>query len=325
MKIPVYRPVLKGNEKRYLCEAIDEGMVSGSGRFVKRFEEAFAKWAGTKYAVAVCNGTAALETMLWAYHPRFMFLTTSTIISCAIAMKRIDAYPLFLDISLEDGCMVAEERNANYLLVHSFGNEAKARGKFVLEDRSQFWEKKSVKTAACYSLYANKLITAGEGGVIVTNDRDRYKLMRSYRDLCHTKTRFRHDELGYNFRMSNLQAAVALAQLEKIDWLKMNIHRLEALYWRSLGIRRINQDASTPWMTLVEVKKDAGRVVKAMAERGIECRRFFYPLHRQKPLATSQYLPNSDYAWKHWLYLPSSPDLLKREVDYVCRNLQEVC
>lgn len=324
-RIPVYEPMLKGNEKKYLQQAIDNGWVSGNGPFVKRFEEAFAKYMGVRYAVAVCNGTAALETMLWAYKDRYtcMEVTNSTIISCAIALKRLYKAPIFVDIELDDGC--ARHSNWDSLVVHSFGNYCKPPKAFYfyLEDRSQYWAKRPVKHAACYSLYSNKLITAGEGGVIITNSVEASSRMQRYRDLCHTKERFVHSDLAYNFRMSNVCGAIALAQLEQIETFVEQRRRVHRLFKERLKAeyRVVNGNADVPWMTLVEVPEGAERGVRWLGDNRIEARRFFSPSHRQKPLLTVQVLPNSDYAWKHWLYLPSSPKLTAKEVSRICRCL----
>ncbi len=322
-KIAVYNPLFAGNEKKYLAQAIDANWISG-GPFVRRFEEAFASYMGTKYAVAVCNGTAALETMIQAYALGYLAMSTSTIISCPIAVERSGFIPVFRDISLTTGCMKENNIAMDILKVHSFGNECKTKNaKFTLEDRSQYWTKKPVKTSACYSLYANKLITCGEGGIIITNDKGAYERMKGYRNLCHTQVRFVHDGIGYNFRMTDLQGAVALAQLEQIERfieLRLKVHRW---YQKKLPLkcRLINYSAKIPWMTLIETPKFARNVQLELYNIGIETRRFFYPLHRQKDFATGQILPNSDFAWDYWLYLPSGLSLKEKEIDYICKAL----
>jgi len=322
MKIPVYKPLLAGNEKKYLAECIDSGWVSGSGPFVERFEKAFAEYMGTKYAVAVCNGTVALETMLWAYKTDTIGMTASTIISCYIAALRTKHNVVFSDISLVDSCM-KESVCSNELIVHSFGNECKGKG---LEDRSQFWERKPVKFAAAYSLYSNKLITAGEGGVIITNEQGASSKMRKYRDLCHSKQRFVHTNLGQNYRMSNLNAAVALAQLEQIDHLiatRQYTHKLYTEVYLPSTVRCVNRDAPIPWMTLIDCGVSAKEVQSEMSTRGIETRRFFYPLPLQKPIAYPGEFPNAIKAWEEWIYLPSYPGLINNNIQLICKALKD--
>ena len=327
MKVNLFEPILEGNEKKYLNQCIDEGWVSGGGRFVDEFEEKFAEYMGADYAVAVNSGIGALETMIWAYKPNYLAMTNSTIISCPIATHRAGCIPSFNDIELIEGCMKGSSwRSA--LLVHSFGNYCikPENVDFYLEDRSQYWTKSHVETAAAYSLYTNKLITAGEGGVVITNDRKIYEKMRSYRDLCHSKERFVHYDMGYNFRMSNMQAAVALAQLEQIDKFickrRVNAKRLALRLPK--GVYFINGGADIPWMHLVETKIPAKQAVEYLHNKGIECRRFFSPLNRQRAFKSSGSFPNSEKAWKYWFYLPSSPGLKMKEIEWIVKSLESM-
>lgn len=322
--IPVYAPLLTGNEKKYVCKAISSGWVSSDGYFVQKFEEEFAKWSGNKYAVAVCNGTAALEIAIWASRlvDREIAIPVSTIISCLIALSRLGNIPLFY----EPEVYFAE---VPLMRCHLFGRfDNSITRNLIIDDASQYWKPFKVQDVACYSLYANKLITSGEGGIIVTNKKEIYERAKSYRNLCHSKERFIHNDIGYNFRMSNLQGAVALAQLEQIDKFIEIKQRNRDLYKKYLPDNvKILFDVPIPWMYLIETKFNAGEIINKLKEKGIDCRRFFYPLHRQ-PCFNGKYegldFPNSDYAWAHWFYLPSGLTLTKKEIQWVCNSLKDI-
>lgn len=329
--ISVASPLFLGNEKKYLQECIDSGWISSDGYFVQKFEEEFAKWSGNDYAITVCNGTAALETALWARGiiSSKVLLSTASIISCAIAVLRTKSSLVFYDYNNLVTYRHQSNTNTSFLIYHPFGHYIDFKGNCpCVEDSSQFWQPFKVNDVACYSLYANKLISSGEGGVIVTNNKDVYERAKSYRNLCHSKERFIHNEIGYNFRLSNLQAAVALAQLEQIDKFTEIKQRNRDLYIKYMP-ESVNVlfNVSVPWMYLISTSKDAGEMTQKLKERGIDTRRFFYPLHLQ-PCFKGKYehldLPASVEAWKHSFYLPSGLILTEKEIEYICKSLQEV-
>lgn len=321
MKIPVYSPLFIGNEKKYLMQCINKGWISSSGYFVQKFEEEFAKWSGNRYAVAVCNGTAALEVAIWSSDiKKHIAVPNSTIISCWLAPQRIGkTTTLYQNYLTQNG-----EIDGNLLRCHLFGyfNKLKATG-ITIDDSSQYWKPFRVKDIACYSLYANKLITSGEGGIIVTNNKKYCELAKSYRNLCHSNKRFIHWNMGYNFRMSNIQAAVALAQLENIDKFVEIKQKNRDLYMKYLPSPAISLfNVEIPWMYLIKVR-NAKKVVEKMTNRGIECRRFFYPLGKQKFIFSD--IDNSEAInfWNTLLYLPSGLTLTKEQIKYICLTLEK--
>lgn len=327
--IPVYEPLFLGNEKLYLGQCIDSGWISSDGKFVRRFEEAFAKWSGNDYAVAVSSGTAALETALWACGVTGgkVALTTSSIISCALAILRNGAEPDFQDLYLY-GFYNTPQTDV-IMPVHLFGHYQEApQDKLLIEDCSQYWTPFRVKDVACYSLYANKLISSGEGGIIVTNKKEIYDRARLYRNLAHSEERFIHNEIGYNFRMSNLQAAVALAQLERIDdYAGIKIKNKE-IYLKYLPPEVTPLfDVEVPWMYLIGTPLKAELVIDKLRAQGIDCRRFFYPLHKQ-PCFKGKYehlhLPSSEIVWDKWFYLPSGLTLTEKEIQWICLCLKNI-
>jgi len=322
--IRVSEPLLNGNEKKYLCEAIDAGEVSSSGRFVKRFEESFAHWSGNKYAIAVSSGMSALETAIWSVGIKELSIPSGTIISCYTAAIRAGAKVFLRDNFSLDG--------HDFMRCHLFGMFEHTKKQGIIDDLSQYWKPYKVPVIGCYSLYANKLITSGEGGVIVTNNDYLYKKAKSYRDLCHSKERFIHTDLGYNFRMSNIQAAVALAQLEQIDKFTKIKQRNRDLYLKYLPDEVKPMFAvEVPWMYLIKTKHSAKRLVKALADRSIESRRFFYPLHRQPciknklPLmAMRKEFPVAENLWRHAFYIPSGLTLTEKEISHVSDELRTI-
>ena len=331
--IPVYSCIVGEREKKYLCQCIDKGQVSSLGKFVRKFEEAFAKRLNANYAIATSSGTSALETALWAsgINKGLVILPTSTIISCVIAILRVGAKPLFKDIDLETLNIDISKLSRNPILsVNLFGHRVEHKtNALIIEDNSQYWEKYPITHTAVYSLYANKLITTSEGGVIVTNSKQVYDNAKSYIDLCHSKERFIHNKIGYNFRMSNLQAALGLAQLEQIEKFTEIKQRNLQLYKKYLPEKvRLKCEVSVPWMYLVETPYNSKLIRQKLWEKyEIDTRSFFYPLHKQ-PCFGNKYsklsFPNADYASKHWFYLPSGLTLKEWEIKYICQCLTEI-
>ncbi len=242
--IPVNEPLLDGNEEKYLVECIRSGWISSEGPFIKQFEERFAARMGRRHGVAVANGSVALDAAVVALGlgpGDEVILPTFTIISCAAAIVRAGAVPVVvdcdpltwnIDVALVEARITARTRAI--MVVHIYGLPvdmdpllalARKHGLKVIEDAAemhgQTYKKRpcgSFGEISTFSFYPNKHITTGEGGMIVTDDQALAEQCRSLRNLCFKpEQRFVHDELGWNFRMSNLQAALGLAQLERLD------------------------------------------------------------------------------------------------------------
>lgn len=331
-KIPVYTPILnQGNELKYLKQCIDSNWVSSDGYFVQKFEEEFAKWSRNKYAVAVCNGTAALETGIYGLDIKKgerIHIPNNTIISCTIAPLRLG-----LDVRFyENADPFYTTTQENLMRCHLFGIFDDSQGYKIIDDCSQYWKPFTVQDVACYSLFANKLITAGEGGILVTNKKEIYDRCRSYRDLCHSQERFIHNDLGYNFRMSNLQAAVALAQLEQIDKFVAIKQKIGSWYLNLLPDEVTPLfGVEVPWMFLIKTKINAEKIIDLLELENIECRRYFFPLHRQPCFCKDEKwakgtpyetFPYSNDLWEHTFYLPSGLTLTIEDVRYICECLK---
>lgn len=365
--IPVSEPLLNGNEKRYLAECIDSGWISSEGPFVGRFEEAFAGRIGRAHGVAVCNGTAAIETALFALDVQpgdEVIMPAFTIISCALAAIRLGAKPVLVDIDPDTWCMDVAQVEARLtartkvvMPVHIFGHPVdmdpllrlrEAHGFKILEDAAEVhgaeyfshylggrWLRcGSIGDAAATSFYANKIVTTGEGGMVLADDEIVTERARSYRNLCfRPERRFFHTEIGYNFRMTNLQAAVGLAQVERMAEFLAIKERIAGLYRSKIGalqgIRFLAPKSwARPvyWVYAVELAPDLGldaaTVMERLRENGVGTRPFFLGLHEQPALHARGFFsgesyPRAEYAYRLGFYLPSGLTLTEEKIELV--------
>lgn len=363
--IPVSEPLLSGNEKKYLNDCIDSGWISSDGPYIKKFESSFAQYIGMKHGIAVSNGTAALETALFALGIKEgdeVIMPAFTIISCALAVLRLKAKPVLVDIEPVTWNIDAKKieskitKNTKAIMpVHIYGHPADMDGileisnKYglaVIEDSAEahgaeYKNKKcgSIGCISAFSFYANKIISAGEGGMVLCNDENLSLRCRDYRNLCYRpERRFLHRELGYNFRMSNLQAAVGLAQLEKIDeFLKIkteikNYYKLKLSEIQEITMQTEKEWAKPVfWMCAVllneKAKIKADTMINELKKEGIDSRAFFLGLHRQPALNdmglfNDEQYPETDKAADYGFYLPSGFTLKKEEINFICEKIK---
>lgn len=370
--IPINEFFLGGNEAKYLKECIDTGWISSEGPFVKRFEDSFSAFIGAKHGIAVCNGTAALETALFALGVKKgdeVILPSFTIISCVIACLRLEAKPVLVDIEPESWTMDVEKIEAKItprtkviMPVHIYGQPvnmdpvsglAEKYNLKILEDIAEaqgtryFSKRKGSKWLNCgaigdiaaTSFYANKIITTGEGGMVVTNNEGYAKRAYAYRNLSFgEEERFSHADIGYNFRMANLQAAVGLARLEQVNKF-IAIKRKLAEYYRTRlsGIKQIRFMGQLPyakpsyWVYAIQLKPEFGieaaELISKLSRRKIGARSFFKGMHKQpallkRGLFKGEKYPNTDFAYKYGLYLPSGLALTEKQIDEVIKALK---
>lgn len=365
--IPVNEPLLNGREKELLIECVETGWVSSDGPFVKQFEQVFAKYIGTSRGVAVCNGTAALETALYAAGVGpgdEVIMPTFTIVSCLIAALRLGAVPVLVDVEPDtwgmDVSQVAARvtlRTKAILPVHMYGHPidmdpllalAKRHGLIVIEDAAEVHGAEyrgrrcgSLGHISAWSFYANKIINTGEGGMVLTSDEGMAERAASYRNLCfRPERRFFHTELGYNFRMTNMQAALGVAQMERIDEFVTIKRRLGEMYRQRLAdIPGIRFQVEKPWakcvywMYCVEIDHACGfgaEVVQAaLGKKGIGTRPFFLGLHEQpaahdRGLFIGERYPVSERIARQGFYLPSGLSLTEEQLDEVVAALRTV-
>jgi perosamine synthetase len=363
--IPVNEPLLDGSEKKYLAECIDTGWISSEGPFVRRLEEGVAQRVGRKYGIAVCNGSAALDVAVAALRLGAgdeVILPSFTIISCAAAIVRAGAVPVVVDSDPSTWNMDVGEiakkittRTRAIMVVHTYGLPAdmdpilalaEKHGLRVIEDAAeligQTYEGKpcgSFGDVSTLSFYPNKHITTGEGGMVLTNDVDLAERCRSLRNLCFQKKRFVHEELGWNFRMSNVQAAIGVAQLERLDdFVKRK---------REMGRRYTDVLQGTPGLQLPlpatdyaeniywiygivlknEVPFDAEEAMRRLTVKGVGTRPFFWPMHeqpvfRKMGLFESVRCPVAEQISRRGFYVPSGLALSNEQIESVARVLK---
>ncbi|MEJ5227784.1 DegT/DnrJ/EryC1/StrS family aminotransferase [Thermodesulfovibrio sp.] len=368
--IPVNEPLLNGNEKKYLCECIDTGWIGSDGPFVRKFEEEMANYVGRKFAVAVTNGTAALElavTALGIGAGDEVIMPTFTIISCAQAVVKAGGKPVLIDSDYHTFNMKVEDIEAKItpktkaiMVVHVYGlpvdmdsvlELAQKYNLKIIEDAAEM-HGQTYKNKKCgsfgdisiFSFYPNKHITTGEGGMVLMDDNKLYERCKSLRNLCFSpdsSKRFIHEELGWNLRMSNLQAAVGLAQLERIDEIIAKKRWMGSLYQSLLSdIEALNLPLRTTpyaeniyWVFAVTLKdgypKKAKEVMKELNNRGIGTRPFFYPMHKQPVfnrmgLFIGEKYPNAEKLYERGFYLPSGLALTEEQIKEVSNVMREV-
>lgn len=358
--IPVNQPLLNGREKELLAQCIETGWISSDGPFVGEFERKFASYIGVNYGTAVCNGTAALETALFASgisKGDEVIIPSFTIISCALAIIRLGAVPILVDAEPDTWNMDVNQiesrltsKTKAIMPVHIYGHSvdmdpvldiAKKHNLIVIEDAAEAHgaEYKGRKCGgighiSAWSFYANKIITTGEGGMVLTSDPKMAQRAASYRNLCfRPEKRFYHTELGYNFRMTNLQAAIGVAQMERIDEF-IRIKRRLGEYYREglLKIQGVKCQVEKPWAKTVywmycieldnALKLNAKTFMEELGKRGVEARPFFLGLHEQPALQNlslfkGERYPVTERISRQGLYLPSGMALTEKQIDEV--------
>ena len=366
--IPVNEPLLDGNEKKYLIECIETGWISSEGPFVRRFEEEFSSRVERKHGIAVANGSGALDIAVKAVGigpGDEVIMPTFTIISPALSVVSAGATPVLVDsdpvtwnmdvTQIEDKIT---SRTKAILVVHIYGlpvdmdpvlDIAQRHGLIVIEDAAEM-HGQTYKGRPCgsfgeistFSFYPNKHVTTGEGGMIVTDDDELADRCRSLRNLCFGKERrFVHEDLGWNYRMSNLQAAVGLAQLERLDEFVGRKREMGRRYTELLsdvpGIRlplaSTDYAENIYWVYGIvlddSVKLDAEQAMDKLRERGIGTRPFFWPMHAQPVFERIEFAvkwdwPVAERFARRGLYLPSGLGMLPGQTERVTETLKSV-
>ena len=364
--IPVSEPVIGDRELELVNDCVKSGWVSSEGPLVKEFEAQYSDFVQTRFSTAVCNGSAAVEVALYAAGVKAgdeVIMTSFTIISCFTAITRLGAIPILCDIEPEywniDTNKIEKlitKRTSAILAIHLFGHPCqmskivklcKKYSLKIVEDAAQAHGAKykgqlcgSIGHVSAFSFYANKLITTGEGGMVCTSDPDIDQRAKSYRNLCfNSAERFRHDDIGYNFRMTSMQAALGIGQLSRIDQIIEKKRELGLKYrerFKSIeGIRGQNEALwadTVYWMYCVKIDPKCGHNAKTIMDRlgkdGIGTRPFFRGLHQQPAIEKINFsfddnnFLNTNEAYEYGFYLPSSLNLTDPQLDIICDALQ---
>ena len=368
--ISVNKPAFLGNEKKYLLDCINTGWISSDGNYVKKFEDKFAKFVHRKFATTVSNGSVALEIALRSLKLKKgseVILPTFTIISCCNAIINAGLKPILVDCDLKTFNMDIQEvkkkiskRTSAIMVVHIYGitvnidpilEIAKSKKIKIIEDASEMhgqeYKRKKCGTfgdVSTFSFYVNKHITTGEGGMILTNKKKIYEEILKLKNLYFGKStdRFKHKEIGWNQRFTNLQAAVGLAQLERIDQIvkkKIFIGEYYSKKLRTLShkihlpLKNTNYCKNIFWVYALVIKNNikinAKFLIKTLRKKGIECRPFFYPMHLQpvykkmKIFKNLKY-PNSEIISNKGFYIPCGLGISIKEQNKVIKALLEV-
>jgi perosamine synthetase len=373
--IPVNEPSLNGRSLEYVTECVRTGWISSAGRFINEFEEQWAVYCGRRFGVAVANGTVALQLAIAALNLEpgdEVIMPTFTIISCALAVLYNGGVPVLVDSDPTTWCMDVNQvkakitgRTRAIMAVHIYGHPvdmdpllqlAEEHGLAIIEDaaeahgaeylsargssREQWQRCGSFGSMSTFSFYANKLITTGEGGMVVTNDPALAETLRSMRNLCfQTQRRFYHEGLGFNFRLTNIQAALGLAQLEGITEIVDRKRCIGQTYNERLGavpgLRLPTEESwarSVYWMYGVvlseEAQLDAEHLATILKKLGVETRPFFLGMHEQpvfhkRGLFSNETYPVAERLSRQGLYLPSGLGLTEKQLDQVCTTVRE--
>jgi perosamine synthetase len=366
--VPVNKPLLNGNEKKYLIECIETGWISSEGPFVDKFELNFARLVNRKHAIAVTNGTSALDAAIESLNIEpgdEVILPAFTIISCVNQIIRKGAKPVLVDSNPltwnMDVSQIESKITSNtkaIMIVHIYGlpvdidpviEIARRHNLKVIEDAAEMHGQK-YKSRPCgsfgdistFSFYPNKHITTGEGGMIVTDNDEIAETCRSLRNLCfQANKRFVHERLGWNLRMSNIQAAVGLAQLERLDTFvdhkrvmgKKYTELLSNLSNVQLPLESTDYAENIYWVFGIVLSGDknlnADVVMKKLQAKGVGTRPFFCPMHLQPVLINmglfnGESYPVAESLYQNGFYIPSGMDLTEDEINHVTKSIIEV-
>lgn len=368
--IPVCKPWLPGKEKEYANVAIDTNWISSAGEYIDKFEEGFSKFCGTQYGVACSNGLAALHLACAALDLKKgdeVIVPTFTMAASINAVIFTGATPVFVDADKDTYCIDVEkieekitEKTKAIMPVHIYGHPCDM-GKIlhlalnydlgIIEDAAEahgaeYYGRKvgSMSDIGCFSFYANKILTTGEGGMCTTNSKDLADRMKKLRNHAFEQPRFVHNEVGYNYRLTNLQAAIGHAQVENAAMLVEARRNMGLRYNRLLqGIEELILPVeklyakNVYWMYGVvlsdKAKLTKDETMQKLKDAGVDTRSFFIPMHKQPvylnktvenaPECSGKF-PVAEKIGERGFYLPSSSNLTDSEAEYICKKLEEI-
>lgn len=366
--IPVCEPLLDGNEKRYVADCLETNWVSSLGKYITRFEEEFSRYCGSRYGVACSSGTTALHLSLVTLgigHRDEVIVPDFTLIVSTNVVILAGARPVLVDVDPKtwsiDPVKIEKkitERTRAIMVVHMYGHPcdmaaimgiARRYNLYVIEDCAEAHGAEvngkrvgSFGDAGCFSFYGNKILTTGEGGMVLCNDERIAQRMRLLRDQGFEEPRFVHRVMGFNYRLTNIQAAIGLAQTEKVDEKVARKREIAHIYTELL---RDQADITLPfqapwaknvyWMYGILIGEGFGvcrdELMRRLREKGVDTRAFFFPIHRQPVYQakspcfpdTSGSYPVSDDLARRGLYLPSGLGLTAAQIHEVVEKLLE--
>jgi perosamine synthetase len=364
--IPVCEPLLTNRDHELVTDCLKSGWISSAGKYIDEFESRWSAYCGMPFGISVSNGTAALQIaveLLDLQPGDEVILPSFTIISPALAVVRCGGVPVLVDSNPDDWQMnvaqIADRitpRTRAILVVHTYGHPAdmdpiweiaQQHRLTVIEDAAEAHgaEYRGRKCGglgdiSVFSFYANKLITTGEGGMVLVRDIRLAERARGLRNLCfNPRRRFLHEELGHNFRLTNLQAALGVAQFERLEQTVVRKRDIAAIYRRELqGTKNVMLPVEKPWAKHVywvcgllvngANGPEAHEVIARLATRGVETRPFFLGMHeqpvfRRMGLFENQNFPVAQRLARQGLYLPNGLSLTDRQITEICGHVME--
>lgn len=361
---PVAAPFFKGNENKYVADCMDSTWISSKGKYIPAFEEKFADFCGVEHAISVMNGTAALHLCMLALGigpGDEVIVPTFTYIATANCVSYVGAKPVFVDSEPQtwniDPKKIEEAitpRTKAIIPVHIYGHPAdmhaimdiaERHDLYVIEDAAeahgaQIGDKRvgSFGHVSTFSFFGNKIITCGEGGMVVTNDAYLAKTIRQCKGQgVDPERRYWFPVIGYNYRMTNIQAAIGLAQLEEADWHLAQRRRIADTYQKYLGEKKeIALQPELPgyknsyWMTSLvmdESLPSRDQVMEQLSAQGIETRPFFYPTHVlpiYEDCCKGQEFPVASHISEKGMNLPTSANLTEDDIKFICKRLLSI-
>jgi perosamine synthetase len=366
--IPVNTPLLGSKEKEYLNQCIETGWISSEGPFVKLFERQMADRVGRKHGIAVCNGTAALDIAVKALgidQDNEVIMPSFTIISCASSIIRSNAMPVLVDSEPDTWNMNIQQiekkispKTKAIMVVHIYGlpvdmnpvlELAEKYNLFIIEDAAEMHGQAyhgkdcgSFGDISTFSFYSNKNITTGEGGMVLTDNDELAEKCKQLRNLCFQPSkRFVHEELGWNYRITNLQAAVGIAQLEKLNDIVEIKRRIGKKYTEllddidvfQLPVAKTSYAENIYWVYGIVLTDDfpfeAQSIMNRLAEKEIGSRPFFWPMHEQPVFIKQGYFQNESYPVaekiaRRGFYIPCGTGITDNEMETVANALHEI-
>ena len=368
--IPVNKPKIFSNEKKYVNFALKTNWISSEGPFVKKFEKNFSKFNSKRYGIAVSNGSAALEIAIKSLGLKKnseVLVPAFTIISTVNAVVKNNLKPVLVDsdldtwnMNLHDVKKKITKKTKAIIITHIYGlpvdlqeilTIAKKNKIVIIEDAAEVIGLKyrnkmcgSFGDLSTFSFYANKHITTGEGGMICTDNKKYYLKCKSLRNLSFSNSyynRFNHDDIGWNYRMSNIQAALGLGQLQNINWIVKRKREIGTLYYKLLNRnkkiilqkKKTNYANNIYWVFGILLKKrnkiSRDKIMKKLLKLNIDTRPFFLSMNKQKifkklKLFKNVKMTNSEFLSKNGFYLPSGLGIKNDEIKYVSKKLLEI-
>ncbi len=357
--------VLNGNEKKYVNDCLDSGWISSHGKYVEEFEKKFAVFCDTKCAVSCCNGTVALHLSLLGQDVGpgdEIIMPTLTYIATANAVRYCGAKPVFIDSDAEtwniNPDLIEEKiskRTKGIIVVHLYGHPvdmdpvlkiARDNNLFVIEDAAEahgaLYKNKvvgSLGDAGSFSFYGNKIITTGEGGMVTTNNQLLAEKIRTLKGQgVDPNKRYWHSVVGYNYRMTNIEAAIGLAQLENIGWHLQKRREIAGLYNKYLAC--LQEYIHLPvekkwahhafWMYSVLLKDNVrlsrDEFITELQDSGIETRPVFYPMHVLPPyFEKNAHYPVAEKIAARGINLPTHATLTKEDIQFISETIEKIC